>query len=66
MALNAFFFLAGKWLFNAIYLVMERRFTGGELFMEILVWSSLSAAVTALVGLLTLLILRPILRTSSP
>jgi rod shape-determining protein MreD len=64
MALNAFFFFAGKWLFNALYLVAERRLGGGELVMQILVWSSLSAAVTAIAGLMALLILRPILRTS--
>lgn len=66
MALNAFFFFIGKWAFNALYLLVEHRFTGGELLEQILVWSSLSAAVTAFVGLATLLILRPILRPSSP
>lgn len=65
LALNAVFFFVGKWAFNAIYLLLERRYAGGELLMQILVWSSLSAAVTAIMGLLTLLILRPILRTSS-
>jgi len=64
MALNAFFFFAGKWLFNAMYLLAERRLGGGELVMQILVWSSLSAAITAIAGLASLLILRPILRTS--
>jgi hypothetical protein len=33
--------------------------------MQILVWSSLSAAVTAIMGLVTLLILRPILRSAT-
>ncbi|HEU4564263.1 MAG TPA: rod shape-determining protein MreD [Gemmatimonadaceae bacterium] len=65
LALNAVFFFVGKWAFNVIYLLMERRYAGGELLMQVLVWSSLSAAVTAFMGLLTLLILRPILRTSS-
>lgn len=64
MALNAFFFFVGKWFFNALYLLVERRLAGGELVMEILVWSSLSAAVTAFAGLAALVILRPILRTS--
>ncbi|MGI9076505.1 MAG: rod shape-determining protein MreD [Gemmatimonadaceae bacterium] len=64
MALNACFFFAGNWLFNALYLLAERRLGGGELVMQILVWSSLSAAVTAIAGLVALLILRPILRTS--
>ncbi len=64
MALNALFFFAGKWMFNALYLLMERRYAGGELIMQVMVWSSLSAAVTAFAGLATLVVLRPILRTS--
>jgi rod shape-determining protein MreD len=65
LALNAVFFFLGKWAFNAVYLIVERRFGGGELLLEIGVWSSLSAAVTAFMGLLTLLVIRPILRSSS-
>jgi rod shape-determining protein MreD len=64
MALNAFFFFVGKWAFNTLYLLVERRFSGGELVEQIFVWSVLSAAVTAFVGLAVLLILRPILRPS--
>ena len=64
MALNAFFFFVGKWAFNTLYLLVERRFSGGELLEQIFVWSVLSAAVTAFVGLAVLLILRPILRPS--
>jgi rod shape-determining protein MreD len=64
MALNAFFFFVGKWAFNTIYLLVEHRFSGGELVELIFVWSVLSAAVTAFVGLAILLILRPILRPS--
>ncbi|HUF29954.1 MAG TPA: rod shape-determining protein MreD [Gemmatimonadaceae bacterium] len=64
-ALNAFFFFVGKWAFNTIYLIVEHRFTGGELIEQIFVWSVLSAAVTAFVGLAILLILRPILRPST-
>lgn len=64
MALNAFFFFVGKWAFNTLYLLVEHRFSGGELVEQIFVWSVLSAAVTAFVGLAVLLILRPILRPS--
>lgn len=64
MFLNAFFFFAGKWAFNVVFLLAEHRLGGTELLSELLVWSPLTAAVTALWGLLTLLILRPILRTS--
>lgn len=65
MALNAFFFFVGKWAFNTLYLLVEHRFAGGELLEQIFVWSVLSAAVTAFVGLGTLLILRPILRPAT-
>lgn len=64
MLLNATFFFAGKWAFDAVFLLAEHRLGVGELLTELLVWSPITAAVTALWGLLTLLILRPILRTS--
>ncbi|HEY9449580.1 MAG TPA: rod shape-determining protein MreD [Gemmatimonadaceae bacterium] len=64
MFLNAFFFFAGKWAFDVIFLIAEHRMGGGELLRELLVWSPITAVVTALWGLLTLLILRPILRPS--
>ena len=65
LLLNAFFFFVGKWAFDIIFLLAEHRLGGGELFLEILVWSPLKGVVTALFGLLTLLILRPILRPST-
>ena len=63
--LNAFFFFLGKWAFDVIFLLAEHRLGGGELLLEILVWSPLKGAITALFGLITLLILRPILRPST-
>jgi hypothetical protein len=41
------------------------RGDAGQVAIQIFVWSPLSAAVTALFGLVTLLILRPVLRASS-
>src|ERR671929_1369694 len=38
LALNAFFFFLGKWAFDLLYLVAERRLAGGELLMQVLVW----------------------------
>lgn len=64
MFLNAFFFFAGKWAFDVLFLLAEHRIGGGELVRELLVWSPITAVITALWGLLTLLILRPILRPS--
>jgi rod shape-determining protein MreD len=63
--LNGVFFFAGEWAFDTIYLLAEHRFGLGELLLEILVWSPLKGLVTAIFGLLTLLLLRPILRPAA-
>jgi rod shape-determining protein MreD len=65
LALNAFFFFLGKWLFEIILLLTQQRAGGGELVIEMLVWAPLGAAVTALAGVVTLMLLRPILRTAA-
>ena len=61
IALNGFFLFIGKWVFDVIFLLVERRLGGSELVMQLLVWSSLSAAVTAIAGVLALTLLRPVL-----
>jgi hypothetical protein len=43
-------------------LLAAHQMSGSALLIELLVWSPLKGVVTALFGLLTLLILRPILR----
>lgn len=63
--LNAFFFFLGKWAFDLIFLLAEHRLSGGELLVEMLVWSPLKGIVTAVFGIATLLILRPLLRPST-
>jgi rod shape-determining protein MreD len=65
LMLNALFFFAGKWAFDVIFLLAEHRLDPGELVVEVLVWSPLKGVVTALFGLLTLLILRPLLRPAT-
>ncbi len=64
LALNAFFFFAGKWIFDLIYFVVEQRLGGIELVQQLLLWSPLSAAATAAAGVLLLLIMRPMLEPS--
>jgi rod shape-determining protein MreD len=64
LALNAFFFFAGKWIFDLIYFVVEQRLVGIELVQQLLLWSPLSAAATAAAGVLLLLIMRPMLEPS--
>ena len=61
LVLNAFFFFVGKWAFNVVFLTTERRVHGFELFLQLFPWSALSAAVTAVAGVLILLLLRPVL-----
>ncbi|MGH7622166.1 MAG: rod shape-determining protein MreD [Gemmatimonadaceae bacterium] len=62
--LNALFFFLGKWAFDIIYLLSGARGDVGQMAVQLFVWSPLTAAVTAIFGLVTLLILRPILRAS--
>ncbi len=61
LALNAFFFFLGKWVFDVIYFVAEHRLGGIELVQQLLLWSPLSAAATAVAGVLLLFLLRPLL-----
>lgn len=58
-ALSALFVFAGKWIFDVVYLVSERRVRGAELLVQLLLWSPLAAAVTAVTALVLLLALRP-------
>lgn len=61
--LNGFFLFLGKWAYEILMNLMERRMHGVELVMQLLVWSSLSAAVTAVAGVIALMLLRPVLET---
>jgi rod shape-determining protein MreD len=61
LALNGFFFFLGKWVFDLIRMVAERQVAGVELLMQALLWAPLSAACTAVVGIILLAVLRPLL-----
>lgn len=61
LALNGFFLFIGKWMFDLVYVLMEQRMHGSEMLMQIIVWSPLAAAVTALAGVVAVALLRPIL-----
>lgn len=61
LALNGFFLFVGKWLFDLVYVLMERRMHGTEMLMQIIVWTPLSAAITAVAGVIAITVLRPIL-----
>lgn len=64
LPLNALFFFVGKWLFDIIYFVAEHRLFGVELVQQLALWSPLSAAATALAGVVVLLLMRPLLEPS--
>ena len=61
LALNGVFIFAGKWAFDAIFLLAEHRLQGTDLLVQVLLWSPLAAAVTAAAGLVVLLTVRPVL-----
>lgn len=61
LVLHAAFFFAGKWLFDIVFLLVERRVKGLDLVFQLLIWSPLTAIVTALAGLLALIVMRPML-----
>ena len=61
LALNAFFLFVGKWIFDMIVVFAGHRLAASDLAMQILVWSPLAAAVTALAGAVALTVLRPLM-----
>jgi rod shape-determining protein MreD len=63
--LNFVFFLFGKYALDLVYLLSERRVFGVELVMQALLWRPLSAAATALAGVLVLVLLRPLLQPAT-
>ncbi len=64
VVLNAFFFFVGKWVLDILLVLIDHRAAGGDTVMQVLVWSPLAAMLTALAGLVVILVLRPILRRS--
>jgi rod shape-determining protein MreD len=61
IALNGIFIFAGKWAFDTIFLLAEHRLQGTDLLVQLLLWSPLAAAATAVAGLVVLLTVRPVL-----
>lgn len=62
--LHAVFFFAGKWLHDILFLVMARQQEAGTLVTQLLVWSPLAAALTALAGLVVLMLFRGMLEAA--
>lgn len=58
LLLQALFLGAGKWAFDLLYLLAERRLGPGDIVMQLAVWSPLSAVATGLAGVLIVLTFR--------
>lgn len=65
LALNGFFFFAGRWVFTIVYVLAEHQRHGIELAQEIFVWAPLSAAATAAAGVVLLVLMRPLLEPAA-
>lgn len=62
---NFMLFFFGEWLFSIIYLLVTRTSGAAMILAPLLVWAPIRAAVTALFGIVILMILRPILRPAN-
>jgi rod shape-determining protein MreD len=61
VALNALFLFGGKVAYDLVFLMAEGRLSGSALLFQLGVWTALSAAVTALVGIAVMLLFRPLI-----
>jgi rod shape-determining protein MreD len=60
VAINAAFLFVGKWAFDAIYVTVQHRMSVGATAAQLLLWSTLSAAFTAVAGVVAMAVLRPL------
>ena len=63
LALNAVFVFLGKWVGDLVFLAAEHRLGGSEFLAQAMLWSPLAAAVTSVVGLAVLVLVRPVVGT---
>ncbi len=62
VALTGLFVFAAKWLFDITHTFIQGRSSGAGLLVELLLWSPLSAALTAMVALVLVTAFRPLYR----
>ncbi len=60
VALTALFVFFGKWSYDVVYVLISGGVPDGQVLVQVLLWSPLSAALTATVGLVLLVLARPI------
>lgn len=63
IALTGLFIFLGKCLFDAVYVLVSGGARGVELVVQLLLWTPLAAALTAVVAVLLLTIFRPLYRS---
>jgi rod shape-determining protein MreD len=63
--LHAFFFFIGKWAFDVLYVLAERNRGAYDMATQIALWSPLAAALTAVTGIVVLLLFRGMLEAPS-
>ncbi len=59
--LHAFFFFVGKWAFDVLFVLAARQGGVYDMATQVALWSPLSAALTAVTGVLVLLLFRGML-----
>ncbi|MGQ0647770.1 MAG: rod shape-determining protein MreD [Gemmatimonadaceae bacterium] len=64
IVLHAFFFFVGKWAFDVLFILLERQRGFLDMAAQIVLWSPLAAALTALAGLLVLMLFRGLLEAN--
>jgi len=62
IALTGLFVFAGKWVYDGVYNLVGPRIGGLDLVVQLLLWTPLAAALTALVAVLLLMVFRPLYR----
>ncbi len=63
--LHAFFFFVGKWAFDVVFVVAARQGGVYDMATQIFLWSPLAAAMTAVTGVVVLLLFRSMLEAPS-
>ncbi len=63
--LHAFFFFIGKWAFDVIFVLAARQGGVYDMATQIVLWSPLAAALTAVTGVVVLLLFRSMLEAPS-
>lgn len=60
IALTALFVFFGKWAFDVVYVLIRGGVPDGQVLVQVLLWSPIAAALTAVVSLVLLVLARPV------